>query len=62
MSFEPFVADDTLRLAERLAAAGVAFRHDHVPGVVHGCLRMSRELAPALAMIGAAASYITERL
>lgn len=56
------LADDTLRLAERLAAAGCAFRHDHVPGVVHGCLRMSRELAPAQAMIDAGAAYITERL
>jgi acetyl esterase len=56
------LADDTLRLADRLAAAGVAFRHDHVPGVVHGCLRMSRELAPAQAMIDAGAAYITERL
>ncbi|WP_306225772.1 alpha/beta hydrolase [Bosea beijingensis] len=56
------LADDTLRLADRLAAAGCAFRYDHVPGVIHGCLRMSRELAPAQAMIDAAASYITERL
>lgn len=56
------LADDTLRLAERLAAAGCAFRHDHVPGVIHGCLRMSRELAPAQAMIDAGAAYITERL
>jgi acetyl esterase len=56
------LADDTIRLAERLATAGCAFRHDHVPGVVHGCLRMSRDLAPAQAMIDAGAAYITERL
>ncbi|MCO5093382.1 alpha/beta hydrolase [Bosea sp. (in: a-proteobacteria)] len=56
------LADDTRRLADRIAAADVAFRHDHVPGVVHGCLRMSRKLAPAQAMIDAAAAYITERL
>ncbi|WP_293800064.1 alpha/beta hydrolase [uncultured Bosea sp.] len=56
------LADDTVRLADRLAAAGVAFRYDHVPGVVHGCLRMSRKLAPAQDMIEAAAAYITERL
>lgn len=56
------LADDTIRLADRLAAAGVAFRYDHVAGVVHGCLRMSRKLAPAQAMIDAAAAYITERL
>jgi acetyl esterase len=58
---DPLV-DDTIRLADRLAAAGVAFRHDHVPGVIHGCLRMSRKLAPAQAMIDAGAAYITERL
>jgi len=56
------LADDTIRLADRLAAAGVAFRYDHVAGVVHGCLRMSRKLAPAQAMIDTAATYITERL
>jgi len=58
---DPLV-DDTIHLADRLAAAGVAFRHDHVPGVIHGCLRMSRELAPAQAMIDAGAAYITQRL
>uniref|UniRef100_A0A9E8CSF6 Alpha/beta hydrolase n=1 Tax=Bosea sp. NBC_00436 TaxID=2969620 RepID=A0A9E8CSF6_9HYPH len=58
---DPLV-DDTVRLADRLAAAGVAFRYDHIPGVIHGCLRMSRKLAPAQAMIDAAAAYITERL
>jgi len=56
------LADDTVRLADRLAAAGTAFRYDHVPGVVHGCLRMSGKLAPAYGMIAAAAAYITERL
>lgn len=56
------LAGDTVRLADRLAAAGVAFRYDHVPGVVHGCLRMSRKLDPAQDMIEAAAAYITERL
>jgi acetyl esterase len=56
------LADDTGRLAERLAAAGVAFRYDHVPGVVHGCLRMSRELDLARAMIGSAGAFVAERL
>lgn len=56
------LADDTARLAARLAAAGVAFRYDHVPGVVHGCLRMSRELDLARAMIGSAGSFVSERL
>ena len=36
--------DDTLALAGLLAEAAVPFRCDHVPGVVHGCLRMTREL------------------
>ena len=56
------LADDTVRLAARLAAAGVAFRLDHVPGVVHGCLRMSRELDAATAMIQSAGDYIANRL
>jgi acetyl esterase len=50
--------DDTTRLASRLADAGVAMRYDHVPGVVHGCLRMSRRLAPAQAMIEAAGAML----
>ena len=50
--------DDTLRLAERLAEAGVPFRFDHVPGVVHGCLRMTRELDAAARMIASGAAFI----
>jgi acetyl esterase len=53
--------DDTLRLAEKLAASGVSFRCDHVPGVVHGCLRMTRELDAARAMIGAGADVIVSQ-
>jgi acetyl esterase/lipase len=53
--------DDTLQLAEKLAAAGVSFRCDHVPGVVHGCLRMTRELDAARAMIGAGADFIASQ-
>ncbi|MBU6499995.1 MAG: alpha/beta hydrolase [Rhodospirillales bacterium] len=48
--------DDTLLLAGRLATAGVPFRLDMVPGVIHGFLQMSARLAPArraLAGIGA---------
>jgi acetyl esterase len=56
------LADDTTRLAGRLAAAGVAVRYDHVPGVVHGCLRMSRELDLARAMIASAGSFVAEKL
>jgi acetyl esterase len=54
--------DDTALLAERLGDAGVAFRYDHVPGVVHGCLRMSRRLAPARDMIVAAGRFLAAAL
>jgi acetyl esterase len=50
--------DDTLTLAARLAEAGVPFRCDHVPGVVHGCLRMTRELDAARRMIASGADFI----
>jgi acetyl esterase len=56
------LADDTVRLAARLAAAGVAFQLDHVPGVVHGCLRMSRELDAASAMIQSAGNFAANKL
>lgn len=54
--------DDTSRLAVRLAEAGVSFRYDHVPGVVHGCLRMSRRLPPAQAIITAAGDMLAGAL
>ena len=54
--------DDTLQLAEKLAASGIFFRCDHVPGVVHGCLRMTRELDAARAMIEAGADFIVSQL
>ena len=54
--------DDTTRLAARLAESGVEFRYDHVPGVVHGCLRMSRRLAPAKTMITAASAMLAGAL
>jgi acetyl esterase len=41
------LCDDSILLAGRLAAAGVATRLDIVPGVVHGFLQMSSRLAPA---------------
>jgi acetyl esterase len=53
--------DDTLHLAEKLVAFGVSFRCDHVPGVVHGCLRMTRELDSARAMIEAGADFIVSQ-
>jgi acetyl esterase len=52
--------DDTALLAARLAEAGVAFRFDHVPGVVHGCLRMSRRLSPGQRMITTAGGFLAE--
>ena len=54
--------DDTVRLAQRLSEAGVPFRFDHVPGVVHGCLRMARELDAAGAMLAAGGAYIADHL
>jgi acetyl esterase len=54
--------DDSIVLAERLAAAGVPFRCDHVPGVVHGCLRMTRELDAACRMIASGADFIVSQL
>ncbi len=53
--------DDTLQLVEKLAASGVSFRCDHVPGVVHGCLRMTRELDAARTMIGSGADFIVSQ-
>ncbi|GGG48563.1 alpha/beta hydrolase [Chelatococcus composti] len=52
--------DDTLLLAEKLAHAGIPFRLDVFPGVVHGFLRMTRELPAAQAAIAAAATHIRE--
>jgi acetyl esterase len=54
--------DDTVQLAARLAAAGALFRFDHVPGVVHGCLRMSREIDAAQRMIEAAGGFVASHL
>jgi acetyl esterase len=54
--------DDTSRLAVRLAEAGVAFDFEHVPGVVHGCLRMSRRLRAARDMIRSAGQFLKKRL
>ncbi|MBI1244072.1 MAG: alpha/beta hydrolase fold domain-containing protein [Alphaproteobacteria bacterium] len=54
--------DDTSRLAVRLAEAGVAFSYEHIPGVVHGCLRMSGRLAPARNLIRSAGQFLQENL
>lgn len=53
--------DDTFELAARLADAGVPFRCDYVPGVVHGCLRMTRELNAARGMITSGADFIVSK-
>lgn len=48
--------DDSVLMAGRLAAAGVPYRLDSIPGVTHGFLQMSSRLAPArdaIAMIAA---------
>ena len=39
--------DDSILLAARLAAAGVPFRLDIIPGVIHGFLQMTSRLGPA---------------
>jgi acetyl esterase len=54
--------DDTLNLCRRLAAAGADFRFDFVPGVVHGFLRMARDLPAARGALAAAGAYLAERL
>jgi acetyl esterase len=53
--------DDTFELAARLADAGVPFRCDYVPGVVHGCLRMTRELDAARRMIASGADFVVSQ-
>lgn len=50
--------DDTLMLSARLAEAGVRHRFDLWPGVVHGFLRLARELPPAMAALEAAAAHL----
>jgi acetyl esterase len=56
------LSDDTTSLATRLASVGASFRYDHVPGVVHGFLRMARELKPARDSFEAAGDYIARKL
>ena len=53
--------DDTVMLAEKLAQADVPFRFDHVPGVVHGYLRMANELTAARRSIAAAGEFLKAR-
>ncbi len=50
--------DDTLALAAKLASAGVGYRLDVFPGVIHGFMQMSQELPAARAASLAAGRYI----
>lgn len=52
--------DDTLMLSARLATAGVRHRFDLWPGVVHGFLRLARELPMAEAALAAAGAYLRD--
>jgi acetyl esterase len=54
--------DDSVLLAGRLAAAGVPFRLDILPGVVHGFLQMSSRLGPARDAISMLAAEIKRTL
>ena len=54
--------DDTLLMCGRLAAAGVRYRFDLWPGVVHGFLRFAGALPAARDAIAAAAAYLDQQL
>ncbi|WP_342359640.1 alpha/beta hydrolase [Terrarubrum flagellatum] len=56
------LCDDTLTMSRRLAAAGIKHRFDHFPGVVHGFLRMARELPAARDALRAAGQYLQDAL
>ncbi|MBS7697036.1 MULTISPECIES: alpha/beta hydrolase [unclassified Chelatococcus] len=53
--------DDTLTLSAALAEAGVSFRLDVIPGVVHGFLRMAAELPAADKALADAGAYLAAR-
>lgn len=52
--------DDTLLVSARLAHAGIRHRLDIWPGVVHGFLRLARELPKAREAIAAAGAYLKD--
>jgi len=54
--------DDTLEFAGRLAAAGIRYRLDVFPGVVHGFLQMNRDLAAGRAALAAAGRHLADHL
>ncbi|MBL8588051.1 MAG: alpha/beta hydrolase [Methylobacteriaceae bacterium] len=53
--------DDTMMIAARLASAGVRHRLDVYPGVVHGFLRLARDLPAARTAIADSAAWIAAR-
>jgi acetyl esterase len=52
--------DDTLRLAEKLAAIGAPHRLRVTPGVVHGYLRFAKRLSVATETLAAAGAFLDE--
>jgi acetyl esterase len=54
--------DDTLLLGQKLADAGVRYQLDVFPGVVHGFLRMTKELPAANDALRAAGKFLLETL
>ncbi|MHB2170126.1 alpha/beta hydrolase [Alsobacter sp. R-9] len=54
--------DDTLIMCERLSHAGVRNRFDLWPGVVHGFLRLARELPAAVHALRAAGDHLRQTL
>jgi acetyl esterase len=54
--------DDTTQLVARLSDAGVRHRFDLWPGVIHGFMRLARELPAAREAIAAAAAHLKTHL
>ena len=54
--------DDTLLLSGRLSEAGIRHRLDVFPGVVHGFLRMTRDLPVARQALHAAGEFLAREL
>ena len=54
--------DDTLLLSGRLSEAGIRHRVDVFPGVVHGFLRMARDLPAARQALHAAGEFLAAQL
>lgn len=54
--------DDTMLLCQCLADAGVRYQLDVFPGVVHGFLRMTRELPAASEALQAAGTFLANRM